>query len=239
MGSFKRALFGYRRNDVDAAIAARDAKFGALEHETREAAEATVRAEAEAASLSGMVLEREREIRGLGERLREANERHERSIVSLRRGLGATGGDPDAGARAGDADPDEGAARGGRGEPAHAGPRRRPGRGERTARHRPGTVPRPPWDSSSRVWSSSRSARWATSRSWSASRTRSAGSEPPRSRSSASPRAGRRSRCGSTSRSSCCASWKSRPLDFNIRRTADDNLILDVDEDQGPEQHAA
>ena len=30
-----------------------------------------------------MVIEREREIRGLGERLREANERHERSIVSL------------------------------------------------------------------------------------------------------------------------------------------------------------
>ncbi len=29
------------------------------------------------------------------------------------------------------------------------------------------------------------------------------------------------------------------PLDFNVRRTADDNLILDVDEDQGPEQRAA
>jgi hypothetical protein len=83
MGSFKRALLGYRRGEVDAAIAARDARFGALEHEAREAVEAALRAEAEAASLSGMVIEREREIRGLGERLHDANERHERSIVSL------------------------------------------------------------------------------------------------------------------------------------------------------------
>jgi hypothetical protein len=83
MGSFKRALLGYRRPDVDAAIAARDARFGTLEQETREAVEAALQAEAEAASLSGMVIEREREIRSLGERLREANERHERSILSL------------------------------------------------------------------------------------------------------------------------------------------------------------
>ncbi len=76
MGSFKRALFGYRREDVDAAIAARDAAIEAVEHH----ASAT---DAELASLSGMVIEREREIRGLGERLREANERHERSIASL------------------------------------------------------------------------------------------------------------------------------------------------------------
>ena len=38
---------------------------------------------AELASLSGMVIEREREIRSLSERLHEANERHERSIASL------------------------------------------------------------------------------------------------------------------------------------------------------------
>jgi len=69
MGSFKRALFGYRRDEVDAAIAARDVQIGA--------------AEGEMASLSGMVIEREREIRNLGERLREANERHDRSIASL------------------------------------------------------------------------------------------------------------------------------------------------------------
>ena len=30
------------------------------------------------------------------------------------------------------------------------------------------------------------------------------------------------------------------PLDFNVRHTADDSLILDVDEDeQGPQQQAA
>jgi len=69
MGSFKRALLGYRRGEVDAAISASDAQIAA--------------AEGELASLSGMVIEREREIRGLGERLREANERHDRSIASL------------------------------------------------------------------------------------------------------------------------------------------------------------
>ncbi len=39
--------------------------------------------EQETTSLSGMVIEREREIRGLTERLLEANERHDRSIASL------------------------------------------------------------------------------------------------------------------------------------------------------------
>jgi hypothetical protein len=83
MGSFKRALLGYRREDVDAAIAARDARIGGLEHDASEAIEAAACAEAEAASLSGMVIEREREIRSLGDRLHEANERHEGSIASL------------------------------------------------------------------------------------------------------------------------------------------------------------
>ncbi len=76
MGSFKRALFGYRRNEVDAAMSARDAAISAVEHHA-------AAADAELASLSGMVIEREREIRSLSERLREANERHERSIASL------------------------------------------------------------------------------------------------------------------------------------------------------------
>jgi hypothetical protein len=86
MGSFKRALFGYRRPDVEAAISARDGRIGILE---RKAAECERRVESiddlerEAASLSGMVIEREREIRGLTERLRESNERHDRSIASL------------------------------------------------------------------------------------------------------------------------------------------------------------
>jgi hypothetical protein len=76
MGSFKRVLFGYRRAEVDDALSARDAAIEAVERHASSA-------EAELASLSGMVIEREREIRGLSERLREANERHERSIVSL------------------------------------------------------------------------------------------------------------------------------------------------------------
>jgi hypothetical protein len=69
MGSFKRALLGYRRDEVDAAILARDARISS--------------GEGELASLSGMVIEREREIRSLSERLHEANERHERNIASL------------------------------------------------------------------------------------------------------------------------------------------------------------
>ena len=90
MGSFKRAILGYRRAEVDAAISVRDETIGALERVAGDAAEqaqeasvTAARAEAESASLSGMVIEREREIRGLGERLQEANERHERSIASL------------------------------------------------------------------------------------------------------------------------------------------------------------
>jgi hypothetical protein len=90
MGSFKRALLGYRRADVDAALAARDARRWALERDAeealtrwRDAADTAARAEEELCSLSAMVIEREREIRGLHERLVEANERHDRSIASL------------------------------------------------------------------------------------------------------------------------------------------------------------
>lgn len=90
MGGFKRALLGYRRAEVDAAIASRDTRIWALEREAedsgerlRDASGALARAEQEMTSLSGMVLEREREIRGLEQRLREAEERHDRSIVSL------------------------------------------------------------------------------------------------------------------------------------------------------------
>jgi hypothetical protein len=111
MGSFKRALLGYRRQEVNAAIEKRDVRISALERnvknvlgQAREAADAAVQAEDEAAaakvlaaqaeetaanaerelaSLSGMVIEREREIRHLVDRLREANQRHDRSIASL------------------------------------------------------------------------------------------------------------------------------------------------------------
>jgi hypothetical protein len=90
MGSFKRALLGYRRSEVDAALATRDARNWALERDAaeaqdrcREAIEATARAETELGSLSAMVIEREREIRSLHERLCEANERYDRNVASL------------------------------------------------------------------------------------------------------------------------------------------------------------
>jgi hypothetical protein len=83
MGSFKRALFGYRRFDVDEAVSTRDAQILGYEMKTGRQAKAIAEMEAELSSLSGMVIEREREIRGLSERLREADERHDRSIASL------------------------------------------------------------------------------------------------------------------------------------------------------------
>jgi hypothetical protein len=83
MGSFKRALLGYRRFDVDDAISTRDAQILGLQMKAGRQGEAVAEMEQELSSLSGMVIEREREIRGLTERLREANERHDRSIASL------------------------------------------------------------------------------------------------------------------------------------------------------------
>jgi hypothetical protein len=94
MGSFQRAFLGYRRPEVDAAISARDFLIGELNREidglvgevaARAEFEAEFEAELEAelTSLSGMVIEREREIRGLTEQLLLANDRHDRSIASL------------------------------------------------------------------------------------------------------------------------------------------------------------
>ena len=90
MGSFKRSFLGYRRSDVDAALASRDARNWALERDAqevlarcRESDEAAAEAEQELGSLSAMVIEREREIRGLLQRLNEANQRHDRNVASL------------------------------------------------------------------------------------------------------------------------------------------------------------
>src|SRR5829696_646869 len=83
MNGFRRGLFGYRRADVDAAISARDARIIGLEVEGDGQRRAAGELEREIVALSGMVLEREREIRVLGQRLREANECHDRSIASL------------------------------------------------------------------------------------------------------------------------------------------------------------
>ncbi len=90
MGSFKRSFLGYRRSEVDAALASRDARNWALQRDAeealarcREATDTAAGAEVELGSLSSMVIEREREIRGLLERLSEANERHDRNVASL------------------------------------------------------------------------------------------------------------------------------------------------------------
>jgi len=90
MGSFKRVLFGYDRRQVDLAVAERDARAWALERDSAEArqreleaAAAVAEAEQEATSLAAMVLDREREIRELGARLAEADRRHDRNIASL------------------------------------------------------------------------------------------------------------------------------------------------------------
>lgn len=86
MDRFKRALFGYRRPDVDVAITECEGLIGALEPKAARCdrhAATIAGLENELAGLAGMVIEREREIRNLSERLREANERHDRSIASL------------------------------------------------------------------------------------------------------------------------------------------------------------
>jgi hypothetical protein len=90
MASFKRALLGYRRSEVDAALASKNARNRALERDaqealarSRESDQAVADAEQELGSLSAMVIEREREIRGLLERLSEANARHDRNVTSL------------------------------------------------------------------------------------------------------------------------------------------------------------
>ncbi len=83
MGSFKRSLFGYRRPDVDEVVAVQKAQVIGLQVDLDRQLAAVEEYERETASLSHMVIEREGEIRTLNERLREANECHDRSIASL------------------------------------------------------------------------------------------------------------------------------------------------------------
>lgn len=80
---FRRGFLGYRRAEVEDAISARDARILGLELTADTQRASLSELEGETTSLSGMVLEREREIRCLNERLREANECHDRSIASL------------------------------------------------------------------------------------------------------------------------------------------------------------
>jgi uncharacterized coiled-coil protein SlyX len=83
MTSFRRTLFGYRRPDVDTALAERDTRIAGLEQQSATQARTIAEAEVDMTSLSGMVIERERTIRDLTERLEEANACHDRSIASL------------------------------------------------------------------------------------------------------------------------------------------------------------
>ena len=69
MAAFKRSLFGYRRDQVDAELAARDQHFADRERELL--------------LLSEMVVAREREADTLREQLRDAHARHDRSLRSL------------------------------------------------------------------------------------------------------------------------------------------------------------
>jgi hypothetical protein len=97
MTSFRWAFLGYRRFEVDAALAARDSHIASLEAHAASLGErnsaleaqglvqarAIASHEADLSSLSAMVVERERTIRDLTERLEEANAVHDRSIASL------------------------------------------------------------------------------------------------------------------------------------------------------------
>jgi chromosome segregation ATPase len=83
MNRFRRSLLGYRRTDVEDAMSLRDARILGLELKADAQREAIDELEGETTTLSGMVLEREREIRVLDQRLHEANECHDRSIASL------------------------------------------------------------------------------------------------------------------------------------------------------------
>jgi hypothetical protein len=83
MSGFRRSLFGYRRTEVEDAISLRDARILGIELTADSQRKKLDELEGETQILSGMVLEREREIRVLGQRLSEANECHDRSIASL------------------------------------------------------------------------------------------------------------------------------------------------------------
>jgi hypothetical protein len=83
MAPFKRALFGYSRTEVDAAISGRDSRIGALEADLARGRDSLASLEGETGALSAMVIEREREMRVLKARLEESQECHQRSIASL------------------------------------------------------------------------------------------------------------------------------------------------------------
>lgn len=83
MTMFRRSLFGFNRSQVEAAFSTQESRIEVLQHDLGRHRNRASEFEAESAALSGMVIEREREIRSLTLRLQEANECHDRSIASL------------------------------------------------------------------------------------------------------------------------------------------------------------
>src|SRR5688572_17757690 len=83
MGGFRRAFLGYRREDVDTAIASRDARVAEWEKAVAERDSRLRAVDSELLCLSGMVLERERESALLRDQLKDAEERHDRSLDKL------------------------------------------------------------------------------------------------------------------------------------------------------------
>ena len=183
MNGFKRALLGYRRTEVEDAISVRDAHILGLELKNDAHGKAIAELEGETTTFSGMVLEREREIRLLDERLREANECHDRSIASLD-AITARLEELEAQARGQATRIRMKALR----EAVEVSKKVKALTDVEAEEAEADSPPRPT-RACRPDGSSSRSARSATSRSSSASRTQSARSAPRRSRSSASPRA--------------------------------------------------
>ncbi len=83
MTMFRRSLFGFNRGQVEEAISIQQTRIRVLEHDLGRQRSRAAEYEEESAALSGMVIDREREIRALTLRLQEANECHDRSIASL------------------------------------------------------------------------------------------------------------------------------------------------------------
>ncbi len=234
MGSFRRAFLGYRRSQVDAALAARDARAWALERDAAEAearcqraAEAVGAAEAELGSLSAMVIEREREIRSLHQRLHEANERYDRNVASLE-AVSARLGEIQAQARGQATRIRMKALR----EAVEVGRRAQGLSGNGHAEPDPDLfeglvkVEIGPLDDFSQLVGFEDAAGQIDATSEISVERFSEGRATLSMRLSEPVELLRELE-------------RRSPLEFNVRRTADDNVVLDVDEDAGPEQRAA
>jgi hypothetical protein len=83
MAGFRRAFFGYRRSEVDAAIGSRDARLSELERESYGLSEMIIGRERELDHLRQAHREAQEGQRQAHEALREANQRHDTSLAAL------------------------------------------------------------------------------------------------------------------------------------------------------------